>query len=87
MTQDQVFVPRTRSERRLPPLDPSKEDPLGASVSEEVKKELREALGDSPIWTTLRAAGYLVGIVSISIILFSPDSLPPDRGMAFIPHP
>jgi omega-6 fatty acid desaturase / acyl-lipid omega-6 desaturase (Delta-12 desaturase) len=87
MTQDQVFVPPTRSERGLPPLDLSKEDPLGASVSEEVKKELWEALGDSPIGATLRAASYLVGILLISTILCSPDTLLPDRGMAFIHHP
>jgi len=61
MTQDQVFVPPTRSERGLPPLDPSREDRLGASVSEEVKKELWEALGDSPIGATLGAASYLIG--------------------------
>jgi len=60
MMQDQVFVPKTRSQLGLPPLDPSKEDPLGRSVSDEVKQELWEALGDSPIGATLRAASYLV---------------------------
>jgi omega-6 fatty acid desaturase (delta-12 desaturase) len=63
MTQDQVFVPRTRSEVGLPPLDPAKEDVFGSSVTEEVKKELWEALGDSPIGATLRSASYLVRIL------------------------
>ncbi|KAF9527543.1 delta-12 fatty acid desaturase protein [Crepidotus variabilis] len=61
MTQDQVFVPHTRSGVGLPPFDPSREDKLGARVTEEVKKELWEALGDSPIGAVLGAATYLVG--------------------------
>ncbi|KAF8895452.1 fatty acid desaturase-domain-containing protein [Infundibulicybe gibba] len=61
MTQDQVFVPPTRSEMGLRPFDPKREDLLGASVTEEVKKELWEALGDSPIGATLGAASYLLG--------------------------
>lgn len=60
MTQDQVFVPKTRSQYGLPPLDPSKEDLLGSNVSEEVKKELYEALGDAPIAAAFNAAVYLV---------------------------
>jgi omega-6 fatty acid desaturase / acyl-lipid omega-6 desaturase (Delta-12 desaturase) len=60
MTQDQVFVPKTRSDRGLPPLDPSKEDILGASVVDEVKQELWEALGDSPLGATYGAATYLL---------------------------
>lgn len=60
MDQDQVFVPSTRSELGLKPLDPTKEDRLGARVTDEVKKELWEALGDSPIGATLGAASYLV---------------------------
>lgn len=60
MTQDQVFVPPTRSERGLPPFDPTREDRLGASVTEDVKKELWEALGDSPIGAALGSASYLV---------------------------
>lgn len=60
MTQDQVFVPKTRSQLGLPPFDSSKEDLFGSSVSEEVMKELWDALGDSPIGATLGAAGYLV---------------------------
>ena len=60
MTQDQVFVPKTRSDHDLPPLDPSREDPLGATVSDEVRKELWEALGDTPISATLQSASYLV---------------------------
>ena len=60
MTQDQVFVPPTRSELGLRPFDPSKEDLLGARVISEVKKEMWEALGDSPIGAALQSASYLV---------------------------
>ncbi|KAJ6508890.1 oleoyl phosphatidylcholine desaturase [Mycena sanguinolenta] len=60
MTQDQVFVPPTRSDRGLKPFDPKREDLQGASVSEEVKKELWEALGDSPIGATLGFFSYLI---------------------------
>ena len=62
MTQDQVFVPSTRSEVGLPPFDPTREDLLGSRVTEEVKKELYEALGDSPIGAVLRPASYLVSL-------------------------
>lgn len=64
MTQDQVFVPKTRSQLGLPPLDPVREDAYGASVTEEVKRELWEALGDSPIGATLNAAAQLVSLVA-----------------------
>ena len=60
MTQDQVFVPSTRSSMGLPPFDPAREDLLGSRVTEEVKKELWEALGDSPIGAILGPASYLV---------------------------
>jgi omega-6 fatty acid desaturase / acyl-lipid omega-6 desaturase (Delta-12 desaturase) len=60
MTQDQVFVPRTRSERGLSPLKPDGESLLGASISKEVMKELHEAIGDSPIGAVLGAGSYLV---------------------------
>lgn len=63
MTQDQVFVPKTRSDLKLAPLDPSKEDPLGRSVTDEVKQELWEALGDSPIGATLGSMTYLVSSI------------------------
>jgi hypothetical protein len=62
MTQDQVFVPATRSDLGLPPLDPAREDVLGSRVTEEVKKELWEAIGDSPIGAILTPASYLVSI-------------------------
>ncbi|KIK07960.1 hypothetical protein K443DRAFT_672842 [Laccaria amethystina LaAM-08-1] len=61
LTQDQVFVPPTRSEVGLPLLNVAKEDRLGSRVSEEVKREFREALGDSPIGATIGAATYLLG--------------------------
>lgn len=60
MTQDQVFVPKTRSQLGLSPFDPTNENIMGSSVSDKVKKELWDALGDSPIGATLGAAGYLV---------------------------
>lgn len=60
MTQDQVFVPSTRSDLGLPPLDPNREDILGSRVTEEVKKELWEALGDSPIGAIVSPMTYLV---------------------------
>ncbi|KAJ3515377.1 hypothetical protein NLJ89_g1795 [Agrocybe chaxingu] len=61
LTQDQVFVPSTRSELGLPPFDPAKEDILGSRVTEEVKRELWEALGDSPIGAVMGSASYLLG--------------------------
>ena len=60
MTQDQVFVPKTRSQLGLPPLDPAKEDVYGKSIADEVKAELIDALGDSPIVATFNAALPLV---------------------------
>ncbi|KAF8527476.1 fatty acid desaturase-domain-containing protein [Hysterangium stoloniferum] len=60
LTNDQVFVPRTRSQLGLPNFNPSKEDLAGSSVSEEVQRELREAFSDSPIASALGAAGYLL---------------------------
>ncbi|KAI0659252.1 fatty acid desaturase-domain-containing protein [Cubamyces menziesii] len=49
MTREEVYVPRTRSELGLPPLNPAKEDVGGAYVSEDVMHELWDAIGDSPI--------------------------------------
>ncbi|KAI0081548.1 delta-12 fatty acid desaturase [Panus rudis PR-1116 ss-1] len=60
MTQDQVFVPKTRSQRGLPEFNPAKEDLGGASIADEVMKELYDALGDSPIGATIGAASYLL---------------------------
>jgi omega-6 fatty acid desaturase (delta-12 desaturase) len=76
MTQDQVFVPKTRSELGLPPFDPTKEDIYGGSVTEEVKKELWEALGDSPIGASLAAASYLVGIAFVVMNRFYNHEFP-----------
>ncbi|KAI5120757.1 hypothetical protein M0805_004721 [Coniferiporia weirii] len=60
MTQDQVFVPKTRSQLGLPPLDPAKEDLYGSSIADEVKKELWDAIGDSPIGASANAVLQLV---------------------------
>ena len=62
MTRDEVYVPKTRSELRLPAFDPTNENILGSSVSDKVKRELWEALGDSPIGAAFGAAGYLVRV-------------------------
>jgi omega-6 fatty acid desaturase (delta-12 desaturase) len=54
-----VFVPPTRAQLRLPAFNPSKEDLVGSTVAEEVQKELRDAMGDSPIGAAIGAASYL----------------------------
>jgi len=61
MTLDQAFVPKTRSERKLPPLDPSREDAEGENVSDEVMKEMWEAVGDSPLMMALWTIELLLG--------------------------
>lgn len=66
MSQDQVFVPRTRSERGLPPLKPDGESVLGGSISKAVLKELQEAIGDSPIGAVFGAGSYLVRLPNSS---------------------
>ncbi|KAH8824927.1 delta-12 fatty acid desaturase protein [Flagelloscypha sp. PMI_526] len=60
LTQDQVFVPKTRSELGLPAFNENGEDKHGSRVSDQVKKELVEALGDSPIGATIGFATYLL---------------------------
>lgn len=60
LSQDQVFVPKTRSYLRLPQFDPANEDLQGASISKKVMNELWEALGDSPIGALFGAASYLL---------------------------
>jgi len=67
MTQDQVFVPPTRSQRGLPPLNPDGESLSGVSINQEVMKELYDALGDSPIGAALGAASYLVRLGLLSL--------------------
>lgn len=60
MTEDQVFVPRTRSERGLPAFKPEQETLEGSKVSTAVMNELYEALGDSPIGAFLGGMTYTV---------------------------
>ena len=62
MTQDQVFVPKTRSSLNLPPLDPTREDIAGEHVSKEVMAEMWEALGDSPISAAMHGLSKCVGL-------------------------
>ncbi|KAI0360573.1 hypothetical protein OH77DRAFT_1470649 [Trametes cingulata] len=59
MTRDEVYVPRTRSQLGLPPFDPTREDRIGSRVSEEVQRELWEAIGDSPIGAMFTSFAYL----------------------------
>ena len=66
MTQDQVFVPKTRSELALPAFDPEHEDLAGLNVSEKVQREMWDALGDSPIGAIYGSLRYLVGIPNLS---------------------
>lgn len=60
LTQDQAYVPRDRTYLNIPEFDATKEELLGGSVTEEIKKELVEALGDSPMGTFLGSLKYLV---------------------------
>jgi len=62
MTLEQVYVPRTRSQRGLPPLNPEGETLSGASIRQEVLNELYDAVGDSPIGAVLGAGSYLVRV-------------------------
>lgn len=63
MTQDQVHVPKTRSQLGLPAFDAAGEDIYGSSVTDAVKKELLEALGDSPIGAATMAMASLVSCI------------------------
>ena len=60
MTEDQVFIPKTRSELGLPAFDANKETLDGSSVDKDVMGELWEALGDSPLMAAIGSASYLV---------------------------
>ena len=60
MTQDQVFVPKTRSEVGLPQFDADKEEYSGSKIREEVMHELMDAIGDSPFGATIGFFSYLV---------------------------
>ena len=58
--QDQAFVPWSRKELGLPAFDPVGEDTYGASVTDKVKAELWDALGDTPIAAVIGVGKYLV---------------------------
>lgn len=68
MTEDQVFVPKTRAQRGLPEFDPAGEDILGSRVSEKVMNELWEALVDSPIGAAYGAFSYLVCHIALGLL-------------------
>ena len=65
MTKDQVFVPRTRSQLGLPPLDPTREDVMGSAITDEVMEVLWDALGDSPLGAMFGVVGYLVCSIAV----------------------
>ncbi|THG95379.1 hypothetical protein EW026_g6263 [Hermanssonia centrifuga] len=60
MTQDQVYVPKTRSELKMPAFDSNNETLEGSTVSQKVMKELWEAVGDSPIVNAIGCVQYLL---------------------------
>ncbi|KAJ6484376.1 fatty acid desaturase-domain-containing protein [Mycena vitilis] len=60
MTQDQVFVPWTRSQVGLPPLDHARgDDILGGNVPAAVQNEIWEAIGDTPMAAFIKCTAYL----------------------------
>ena len=60
---EQVYVPRTRSEVGLKPFDPNGEEDLnGSRVTDEVKEEFWEAVGESPLATAFKVVSYLVSV-------------------------
>ena len=66
MTQDQVFVPRTRSELGLPAFDPAKETLDGSSISQDSMTELWEAIGDAPLTAAFGFLSYTVRLNSVA---------------------
>lgn len=86
MTKDQVFVPSTRSQLGLKPLDPEQENLLGSRVTEEISKELWDALGDSPIGALVGSATYLACIVIAQVYnVVTYICCPTARWMACLP--
>ena len=62
MTEDQVFVRKTRSEPDLPLLDTAPEDIAGEHVWKGVMAEMREALGDSLTSAAMMGAQMNLGL-------------------------
>ncbi|KAG8900265.1 hypothetical protein FRB99_006165 [Tulasnella sp. 403] len=60
LTGDQVFVPKTRSERHLPAFNPDRENLEGTKVSVDLQQEFMEALNDSPIASVFWLTGQLL---------------------------
>lgn len=86
MTQDQVFVPKTRSQLGLPPFNPEKENLQGSSVSKEVMSELYEAIGDAPLMTAIMSTSYLVCPHRSWLMHTSFLIKPEDCRLAYVPH-
>lgn len=68
MLQDQVYVPKTRSEAGLPSLDPAREQLDGSSARAEIITEMKEALGDSPIVAAACSMGLLLVALPLHFI-------------------
>ncbi|KAF8067845.1 oleoyl phosphatidylcholine desaturase [Lyophyllum atratum] len=68
MSQDQVFVPWTRKEKRAPEFNPAGENLSGSTVSQEIKRELFEALGDSPLGASLQCVIYLLAGLPLYLV-------------------
>jgi len=54
MTRDQVFVPWTRTEWGLPALDENREDLEGRWIAESMRKEMRDAFEETPLYQTYK---------------------------------
>ena len=62
MTEDLVFVRKTRSEPDLPLLDTAREDIAGEHVWKGVMAEMKEALGDSLTSAAIMGAQMDLGL-------------------------
>ncbi|KZO92532.1 putative delta-12 fatty acid desaturase [Calocera viscosa TUFC12733] len=61
LTRDQVFVPWTRTDYGLPALDENREDPEGRWIAESMRKELHEALAETPIYQLYKLIVQQIG--------------------------
>ena len=93
MTQDQVFVPPTRSQIGLPPLNADAEDLQGSRVSVEIMNEFKDAINDTPIATTIGFFSYLVSFSCpfraqpLFIFVRMPDRSPAGGSISFVTLP
>ncbi|KAI0261109.1 delta-12 fatty acid desaturase [Gloeopeniophorella convolvens] len=66
MALDENYIPWTRSQYNLPPFNPEAENIEGSMSTEKVMKELREAVGDTPMAALYDTVLYLVRHHSIT---------------------